>query len=162
MAKDYEDYRRRNERTQEAVHRRRNADYATRRSAGYYEDEDYSEPVRRARQTGSTKRSGTNAKRRQTTRSGNSTDSRRRNMRSVGAAGRRNKKRRHPIRRFLLCLLLIVALCVGGIFVYLVKSLNTIENHPLSDVTLCGELDANIKNYTNIALFGVDSRANYL
>ena len=102
----------------------------TRRSAGYYEDEDYSEPVRRARQTGSTKRSGTNAKRRQTTRSGNSTgsrshsarsgsfigsrshnarsgnvtDSRRRDMRSVGAAGRRNKKRRHPIRRFLLCL----------------------------------------------------------
>ena len=57
MAKDYEDYRRRNERTQEAVRRRRNADYATRRSAGYYEDEDYSEPVRRARQTGSTKRS---------------------------------------------------------------------------------------------------------
>ena len=56
MAKDYEDYRRRNERTQEAVRRRRNADYATRRSAGYYEDEDYSEPVRRARQTGSTKR----------------------------------------------------------------------------------------------------------
>ena len=177
MAKDYEDYRRRNERTQEAVRRRRNADYATRRSAGYYEDEDYSEPVRRARQTGSTKRSGTNAKRRQTTRSGNSTgsrshsarsgsfigsrshnarsgnvtDSRRRDMRSVGAAGRRNKKRRHPIRRFLLCLLLIVALCVGGIFVYLVKSLNTIENHPLSDVTLCGEQDANIKNYTNIA-----------
>lgn len=162
MAKDYEDYRRRNERTQEAVRRRRNADYATRRSAGYYEDEDYSEPVRRARQTGSTKRSGTNAKRRQTTRSGNSTDSRRRNMRSVGAAGRRNKKRRHPIRRFLLCLLLIVALCVGGIFVYFVKSLNTIENHPLSDVTLCGEQDANIKNYTNIALFGVDSRANDL
>ena len=171
MAKDYEDYRRRNERTQEAVRRRRNADYATRRSAGYYEDVDYSEPVRRARQTGSTKRSGTNAKRRQTTRSGNSTgsrshsarsgsftDSRRRDMRSVGAAGRRNKKRRHPIRRFLLCLLLIVALCVGGIFVYLVKSLNTIENHPLSDVTLCGEQDANIKNYTNIALFGVDSR----
>ena len=76
MAKDYEDYRRRNERTQEAVRRRRNADYATRRSAGYYEDEDYSEPVRRARQTGSTKRSGTNAKRRQTTRSGNSTGSR--------------------------------------------------------------------------------------
>ena len=72
------------------------------------------------------------------------------------------KKRRHPIRRFLLCLLLIVALCVGGIFVYLVKSLNTIENHPLSDVTLCGEQDANIKNYTNIALFGVDSRANDL
>ncbi len=70
MAKDYEDYRRRNERTQEAVRRRRNADYATRRSAGYYEDEDYSEPVRRARQTGSTKRSGTNATRRQTTRSG--------------------------------------------------------------------------------------------
>lgn len=33
MAKDYEDYRRRNERTQEAVRRRRNADYATRRSA---------------------------------------------------------------------------------------------------------------------------------
>ena len=175
MAKDYEDYRRRNERTQEAVRRRRNADYATRRSAGYYEDEDYSEPVRRARQTGSTKRSGTNATRRQTTRSGNSTgsrshnarsgnvtDSRRRDMRSVGAAGRRNKKRRHPIRRFLLCLLLIVALCVGGIFVYLVKSLNTIENHPLSDVTLCGEQDANIKNYTNIALFGVDSRANDL
>lgn len=175
MAKDYEDYRRRNERTQEAVRRRRNADYATRRSAGYYEDEDYSEPVRRARQTGSTKRSGTNATRRQTTRSGNSTgsrshnarsgnvtDSRRRDMRSVGAAGRRNKKRRHPIRRFLLCLLLIVALCVGVIFVYLVKSLNTIENHPLSDVTLCGEQDANIKNYTNIALFGVDSRANDL
>lgn len=166
---------RRNERTQEAVRRRRNADYATRRSAGYYEDEDYSEPVRRARQTGSTKRSGTNATRRQTTRSGNSTgsrshnarsgnvtDSRRRDMRSVGAAGRRNKKRRHPIRRFLLCLLLIVALCVGVIFVYLVKSLNTIENHPLSDVTLCGEQDANIKNYTNIALFGVDSRANDL
>ena len=171
MAKDYEDYRRRNERTQEAVRRRRNADYATRRSAGYYEDEDYSEPVRRARQTGSTKRSGTNATRRQTTRSGNSTgsrshnarsgnvtDSRRRDMRSVGAAGRRNKKHRHPIRR----LLLIVALCVGVIFVYLVKSLNTIENHPLSDVTLCGEQDANIKNYTNIALFGVDSRANDL
>ena len=56
MAKDYEDYRRRNERTQEAVRRRRNADYATRRSAGYYEDEDYSEPVRRARQTGSSKK----------------------------------------------------------------------------------------------------------
>lgn len=32
MAKDYEDYRRRNERTQEAVRRRRNADYATRRA----------------------------------------------------------------------------------------------------------------------------------
>ena len=143
MAKDYEDYRRRNERTQEAVRRRRNADYATRRSAGYYEDEDYNEPVRRSRQTGSTKRSGTNAKRRQSIR-------------------RRNKKRRHPIRRFLLCLLLIASLCVGGIFVYLVKSLNTIENHPLSDVTLCGEQDANIKNYTNIALFGVDSRANDL
>lgn len=175
MAKDYEDYRRRNERTQEAVRRRRNADYATRRSAGYYEDEDYSEPVDELVRLDSTKRSGTNATRRQTTRSGNSTgsrshnarsgnvtDSRRRDMRSVGAAGRRNKKRRHPIRRFLLCLLLIVALCVGGIFVYLVKSLNTIENHPLSDVTLCGEQDANIKNYTNIALFGVDSRANDL
>ena len=181
MAKDYEDYRRRNERTQEAVRRRRNADYATRRSAGYYEDEDYSEPVRRARQTGSTKRSGTNAKRRQTTRSGNSTgsrshnarsgnvtDSRRRDMRSVGAAGRRNKKRRHPIRRFLLCLLLIVALCVGGIFVYLVKSLNTIAFAQLSRVGRVNLKDIVINSgiaksgYRNIALFGVDSRANDL
>lgn len=37
MAKDYEDYRRRNERTQEAVRRRRNADLAMHAgSAGCY------------------------------------------------------------------------------------------------------------------------------
>lgn len=76
---------------------------------------------------------------------------------------KKNKRRRkHPVRRFVLLLLLLVVVLIAGGTTYLVSSLSKIENHELKNVTLGGENDSNMKNFTNIAIFGVDSRANAL
>ena len=75
---------------------------------------------------------------------------------------RRRRKRRHPIRRFLLLLLLLIVVLAGAAIFYLISSISDIENHELSNVTIAGQNDPNIQNYQNIALFGVDSRANDL
>ena len=78
------------------------------------------------------------------------------------SGSRRRRKRRHPIRRFLLLLLLLVVVLAGAAIFYLISSISDIENHELSNVTIAGQNDPNIQNYQNIALFGVDSRANDL
>ena len=45
----------------------------------------------------------------------------------------------------------------------LVNKIDEIKNHPLDNITVNeGLADGNIKDYTNIVVFGVDSRANAL
>lgn len=75
---------------------------------------------------------------------------------------KRKRRRKHPVRRFILLLLLLVVVLFAGAAAYLISSLSSIENHELTDITLGGEDDTNMQQYTNIAIFGVDSRANDL
>lgn len=58
---------------------------------------------------------------------------------------------------FLLVLMLIL---LAGL--YLLSRLEDIENHPLENVTVNEINDDNMKKYTNIAIYGVDSRDNDL
>ena len=97
------------------------------------------------------------------TRSGKSTSApTRQNTSDTRVKSKKRVRKKHPIRRFLLLVLLLVVVLFVGAGVYIVSSLSEIENHELKNVALCGDNDPNIGKYTTIALFGVDSRANAL
>lgn len=75
---------------------------------------------------------------------------------------RKARKRRHPIRNFLLILLLILAAVIGW-FLYKVNgmiegglSLSDIESY-ISDEVKSSQESGSMAGYTNIALFGLDS-----
>lgn len=70
------------------------------------------------------------------------------------------KKRRKPKILVYIFLLLLLFLLLGGL--YLLSRLDSIENHTLENITVNDIDDENIEEYTNIAIFGVDSRANDL
>ena len=75
---------------------------------------------------------------------------------------RRKKQRKKHIRIFILILLLFI---MAGVFLILslVNKIDEIKNHPLEQVSLNeGLSDPNMKDFTNIVVFGVDSRANAL
>lgn len=75
---------------------------------------------------------------------------------------RKKKKQKKHIRIFILILLLLI---MAGVLMVLslVNKIDEIKNHPLDNITVNEDLaDGNIKDYTNIVVFGVDSRANAL
>jgi LCP family protein required for cell wall assembly len=75
---------------------------------------------------------------------------------------RRKKQRKKHIRIFILILLLFI---MAGVFLILslVNKIDEIKNHPLEQISLNeGLSDPNMKDFTNIVVFGVDSRANAL
>ena len=75
---------------------------------------------------------------------------------------RKKKKQKKHIRIFILILLLLI---MAGVLMVLslVNKIDEIKNHPLDNITVNeGLADGNIKDYTNIVVFGVDSRANAL
>lgn len=77
-------------------------------------------------------------------------------------AGKKGRKRSRKRRlKFLLFFELLVAVVLLGI-VGLVTKVDSIENHELEHVLVNDFQDENIDDYTNIAIFGVDSRANDL
>ncbi len=82
---------------------------------------------------------------------------------SVPARNVRKRKKKHPIRNFFLFLLLILILAVGGGVAYLRSKLQTVNSVDLEE-TLQGSIAPEVRSnsamngYTNIALFGVDSR----
>lgn len=71
---------------------------------------------------------------------------------------KRSRKRRLKFLLFFELLFVVVLLGIVG----LVTKVDSIENHELEHVTVNDFTDENIDDYTNIAIFGVDSRANDL
>ncbi len=76
---------------------------------------------------------------------------------------RRKRKKRHPIRNFFLFIIVIVLLVIGGGIAYLRTKLQTVNSVDLEEAletSIAAEVQSNeaMKGYTNIALFGVDSR----
>ncbi len=70
------------------------------------------------------------------------------------------KKSRKPRIFVYIFLLILMLLLLAGL--YLLSRLDSIENHTLQDITINDIDDENMEDYTNIAIFGVDSRANDL
>lgn len=76
---------------------------------------------------------------------------------------RRKRRRRHPVRRFVLTVLILVIVLVLGFAVYLRSRLKTVDSIELEEQlqsSICDQVreDTAMKEYQNIALFGVDSR----
>lgn len=77
-------------------------------------------------------------------------------------AVRKRKKTKQRVHIIMLILLLLLMAAVLG-SLYLISRIDDIENHPLENVTVNeGIRDKNMKDYTNLVVFGVDSRANDL
>ncbi|MBO5484695.1 MAG: LCP family protein [Lachnospiraceae bacterium] len=70
---------------------------------------------------------------------------------------KKHRTSRLLIRIFLLILMLLL---IAGL--YLLSRLDNIQNHALKNVAVNEIKDDNINDYTNIAIYGVDSRANDL
>ena len=75
----------------------------------------------------------------------------------------RRKKKKHPIRNFILTVLVLLLLAVGGCLFYLRSLLQTVNSVELEDalqssISLQVQQDKTMAGYQNIALFGVDSR----
>lgn len=75
---------------------------------------------------------------------------------------RRRSGKRHPVRKLVFRLVLLLVVLIIAAVVYLISRIDSIENHKLQNVTINDMDDPNIEQYTNIAIFGVDSRANDL
>lgn len=71
---------------------------------------------------------------------------------------RSKKRRRLKILFFFELLVVVILLGIVG----LITKVDSIENHELKNVVINDFHDENIDDYTNIAIFGVDSRANDL
>lgn len=99
---------------------------------------------------------------RRTTDSGTAQDRRRTTDRMSVSHNRRRSRKRHPVRKFIFRLILLFIVLVVAAVVYLISCIDSIENHKLQNVTINDMDDPNIEQYTNIAIFGVDSRANDL
>ena len=75
----------------------------------------------------------------------------------------RRKKKKHPIRNFILTVLVLLLLAAGGCLFYLRSLLQTVNSVELEDalqssISLQVQQDKTMAGYQNIALFGVDSR----
>ena len=89
--------------------------------------------------------------------------------RNRGDAQEGTEKKRHPLRRFLLLVLLVLILAAAPV-IYLIASrygnIRQVEDenafHEAIDANISEEAAASAKGYTNIALFGVDSREEEL
>ena len=89
--------------------------------------------------------------------------------RGRGDAQEGTEKKRHPLRRFLLLVLLVLILAAAPV-IYLIASrygnIRQVEDetafHEAIDANISEEAAASAKGYTNIALFGVDSREEEL
>ena len=77
--------------------------------------------------------------------------------------GYERRKKTHPVRNFILTLLIILVAAAGGCLFYLRSQLQTVNAVELEDnlqSSICAQVqeDKAMKDYRNIALFGVDSR----
>ena len=75
----------------------------------------------------------------------------------------KRKKKKHPIRNFILTVLILVFVAAGGCLFYLRSLLQTVNSVELEDalqssISLQVQQDKTMAGYQNIALFGVDSR----
>ena len=75
----------------------------------------------------------------------------------------RRKKKKHPIRNFVLAVLVLLLVAAGGSLFYLRSLLQTVDSVDLEDAlqsSISSQVkeDATMSGYQNIALFGVDSR----
>ena len=75
----------------------------------------------------------------------------------------RRKKKKHPIRNFVLAVLVLLLVAAGGSLFYLRSLLQTVDSVDLEDAlqsSISSQVkeDATMAGYQNIALFGVDSR----
>ena len=71
----------------------------------------------------------------------------------------KNKKKKSKFKIIVIVLLLILALLVGYIYYYVNDKLNRMQKVDLSNQNLEISEDKTLKEYKNIALFGVDSRS---
>lgn len=78
------------------------------------------------------------------------------------AKGRKRRRKKHFLIRLIVRLLLLVVLIAVLSVFYLVSKLDDIENHELENVVTNKFTDSNMDEYRQIAIFGVDSRANDL
>ncbi len=77
------------------------------------------------------------------------------------AVQKSRRKKKHILIVLFLLLLLLMAAVLG--ILYFISRIDEIESHPLTNVAVNDGLrDKNMKGYTNILVFGVDSRANDL
>ena len=75
----------------------------------------------------------------------------------------RRKKKKHPVRKFILTVLVLLLVTAGGCLIYLRSLLQTVNSVELEDalqssISLQVQQDKTMAGYQNIALFGVDSR----
>ena len=75
----------------------------------------------------------------------------------------RRKKKKHPVRNFVLTVLILLLVAAGGSLFYLRSLLQTVDSVDLEDAlqsSISSQVkeDAVMAGYQNIALFGVDSR----
>ena len=76
---------------------------------------------------------------------------------------KRRKKKRHPILMKFILLLEILFIAAIALYALLINIINRIETTPLDESQLVTvNNDSNMENYTNIALFGVDTRSQDL
>lgn len=76
---------------------------------------------------------------------------------------KRRKKKRHPILMKFILLLEILFIAAIALYALLINIINRIETTPLDESQLVTvNNDSNMENYTNIALFGIDTRSQDL
>ncbi len=75
---------------------------------------------------------------------------------------KRNKHSRGSIYRFFFWIFLLALMLIMLAGLYLLSRLDSIENHELTSITTKEVHDDNMSDYTTIAIYGVDSRANDL
>ena len=79
----------------------------------------------------------------------------------------KRKKKKHPVRSFLLALLVVIVALSGALLIYMRSLLQTVDSVDLenaleSSISPQVRQDRTMAGYQNIALFGVDSREQYL
>lgn len=90
-------------------------------------------------------------------------DRRKKEERQLRAYNKRKNKRPHPVRNFLLTLLVLIILIAAGSVAYMRSLLQTVNSVDLEESlqnSICQQVrdDQTMAEYQNIALFGVDSR----
>lgn len=78
---------------------------------------------------------------------------------------RRKRKRHHPFRNFLIFLLVILLILFGAFWFLILRNLKRVNSYTLESSvrdSISSEANEDCSGYTNIALFGVDSRTEDL
>lgn len=78
---------------------------------------------------------------------------------------RRRRKRHHPFRNFLIFLLVLILILFGAFWFLILRNLKRVNSYTLENSvrdSISSEAQEDCSGYTNIALFGVDSRTEDL